>query len=112
MRLPATALALVALTPAARPAEPDARKAIDDGLRFLAKDALAWKADRACASCHHAPMALWALNEAKARGYAADEKAAAELAAWVVAKDDPAKVNPKQTPRAEANANQAPLMLA
>jgi hypothetical protein len=57
-------------------------------------------------------MALWALNEARARGYAAGDGAAAELTAWVLAKDDPGKVNPKQKDRGEVTANQAPLMLA
>src|SRR3954454_8285452 len=112
MRLPAALLAVAGLAPAAGGAEPDARPAVDAGLKFLAGDAVAWKEERQCASCHHAPMALWALNEARARGYAVDDKAGAGLTAWVLATDDPARVNPKQKERPEANANQAPLMLA
>ena len=34
-------------------------------------------------------MTLWSLNEAKKQGYAVDEKALADLTAWVLAKDDP-----------------------
>lgn len=112
MRIPAIIAVLVALAPATRAAEPEARGAIDRGLKFLAEDATAWKAERKCASCHHVPMAIWALNEAKKRGYAADEKALAELTAWVLAKDDPAKVNPKQKERPTVNVNQTPLMLS
>ena len=105
---------------------------IDKGLAFLAKDALTWKAERKCSSCHEAPMALWSLNEAKKFGYGVDEKAITELTQWVVAEDDPAKVFPKpappaeapktdipkaetpktETPKTETLVNQTPLMLA
>jgi hypothetical protein len=103
---------LVALAHAAQAGEPDARGAIDRGLKFLAEDAVAWKADRKCSSCHHAPMAIWTLNEAKRGGYAVEDKALAELNAWVLAKDDPAKVSPKQPDRKDVFVNQTPLMLA
>src|SRR5262249_18018623 len=105
-------LVLVALAPALPAAEPDARKAIDNGLKFLTEEAVAWKAERKCSSCHHVPMTIWALNEAKGRGYAVDEKALAELTAWVNAKDDPGKVNPKQANRTAIIVNQTPLMLS
>src|SRR5262245_8397532 len=112
MHLPIALLVLAGSTPIVTAAEPDALKAIDRGLKFLAEDAVTWKAERKCASCHHIPMAIWALNEAKGRGYAVDDKARAELTAWAVAKDDPAKVNPKHPDRKQINVNQTPLMLA
>jgi hypothetical protein len=112
MRLPLTFLALTALTQAVPADEKDTRKTIDGGLKFLADEAVAWKADRKCASCHHIPMAIWTLNEGKQRGYAVDDKALAELSAWALAKDDPAKVNPKQQERKQVHVNQTPLMLA
>ena len=112
MRLAVAVLVLAALAQPLSAAEPDVRKVINGGLKFLADDAVAWKADRNCSSCHHIPMAIWTLNEAQRRGYAVDDKAAAELTAWVVAKDDPAKVNPKQQERKEVIVNQTPLMLA
>jgi hypothetical protein len=107
-------LILVATGAIARAADPSTliRTTIDRGLAFVAKDALTWKTVRKCASCHHAPMAIWTLNAAKQQGFAIDEKALAELTAWVLAKDDPAKVFPKQAPRTETNVNQTPLMLA
>ena len=115
MRLLAAVFALAALAPAAPAAEPDIRTAIADGLKFLAADSVEWKTERKCASCHHAPMALWALHEAKKHGYTVDDKAVAELTTWLLAKDDPAKINPKQpkptTPPAVL-VNQTPLMLA
>jgi hypothetical protein len=112
MRLSVAAFVLAALAIGAPAAEPDARKTIDRGLKFIAEDAVAWKTERKCSSCHHIPMAIWTLNEAKKSGYAVDDKAAAELTAWAVAKDDPAKVNPKQSQRKEITVNQTPLMLA
>src|SRR5262245_16228313 len=94
----------------------DAKTAIDKGLAFLTKEAVTWKSARKCSSCHHAPMAIWSLNEAKKLGYAVDESALAELTAWIVAKDDPGKVFPNQPsnqqPPAEISVNQSPLMLA
>jgi hypothetical protein len=45
--------------------EPVAAAAIDRGLAFPAKDALAWKAQHQCVSCHHASMVVWAMREAK-----------------------------------------------
>src|SRR5262245_14893437 len=112
MRLLVSVFLLAAFTGAMPAAEPDTRKAIDSGLKFLAEDTVAWKSERKCSSCHHIPMTIWALNEAKRDGYAVDEKALAELTAWVTAKDDPAKVNPKQENRKQIFVNQTPLMLA
>ncbi|MDB5313996.1 MAG: hypothetical protein JWO38_8198 [Gemmataceae bacterium] len=112
MRHLAALLALSAVANSSPSAEPDARTAADRGLKFLAEEAVGWKEDRKCASGHHAPMGLWALNEAKARGFKVDDKAVSNLTGWVLAKDDPAKVNPRQPPRPEVTVNQTPLMLA
>lgn len=112
MRLPITLLAMFAVGTVAPAAEIDVRKVIDAGLKSLADDAVAWKSDRKCSSCHHVPMTIWTLNEAKQRGYSIDDKALAELTAWVVAKDDPGKVNPKQAEWKQIQVNQTPLMLA
>ena len=86
----------------------DAKAAIDKGLAYLAKEAVTWKAERKCASCHHAPFAIWSLNEAAKLGYAVDQKALAEVAAWVVAKDNPAKVFPNPPPKPENPAAETP----
>lgn len=112
-RLAATLLLLVGINNA-RSADPatDATRAIDQGLKYLAAEGLEWKSIRKCASCHHAPMTIWALNEAKKHGYRIDDNAVTALTNWVLAKDDPAKVNPKQPDTKVVNVNQAPLMLA
>src|SRR5262249_42954170 len=56
---------------------------IDRGLAFLAKDAMAWKKEHNCVSCHHAGMMIWAMREAKQRGDNVEEPVLAELTKWV-----------------------------
>jgi len=46
-----------------------ARQAIERALTFLEKDAVKWRDERGCATCHHGTMTVWALSEAKAQGY-------------------------------------------
>src|SRR5262245_56097974 len=95
-------LPLISLANVAVASEPvDVRETIQKGLAFLAEEVMDWKPARKCASCHHVPMGIWSLNEAKKRGYPVDEKAVAELTAWVLEPADPAKVFPAQAPRKE-----------
>ena len=58
------------------------RKAVERGLDFLKKDAAKWRNDRQCATCHHGTMTVWALCEAKSRGYDVAADALAETAKW------------------------------
>lgn len=62
--------------------------AIDRGLAFLKRDALAWKAKYKCASCHHASLVIWSMQEAKRRGRPVDELFLAELTQWVAGAGD------------------------
>lgn len=62
-------------------------RAIERGLAFLAKDALAWKADHNCVSCHHAGMVVWAMREAKRRSFAVDEAVLADMTQWMLPGD-------------------------
>ena len=57
----------------------DVNSAIDRGLAFLVKDALAWKKEHNCVSCHHAGLMIWATREAKLRGHTVDEPVLAEM---------------------------------
>lgn len=59
-----------------------ARAAIDRGLRFLIEDAVKWRKERQCATCHHGTMTVWALNEAKAQGFSVDGQKVADFTAW------------------------------
>src|SRR5262245_66635458 len=58
------------------------QKVIERGLAFLEKDALKWRKERGCATCHHGTMTVWALSEAKAQGYAVGAEAFAEIMEW------------------------------
>jgi hypothetical protein len=71
-----------------RPKPADVKATIDRGLAFLAKDALAWKKEHNCVSCHHASLVVWATREAKLRGHAVDEPVLAELTKWVAESGD------------------------
>src|SRR5687767_10896008 len=88
---PATTHPAKRAVPATRPAV-SVDEAIDRGLIFLTKDALAWKADHNCASCHHASLVIWSMHEAKRGGYTVDEPLLAELTKWVAESGD-GKVN-------------------
>src|SRR5439155_8866348 len=46
-----------------------AKQAANRGIAFLEKDALTWKKERQCSTCHHGAMTAWALSEANARHY-------------------------------------------
>ncbi len=69
-------------------ADSDVRTTIDRGLAFLAKDAVAWQEKYNCASCHHAAITIWALSEAKDRGFAVDEAVLADLTKRVAESGD------------------------
>jgi hypothetical protein len=59
-----------------------ARGAISRAMTFLQQDAVKWRADRGCATCHHGTMTVWALGEAQAQGHAVDGAALAEATKW------------------------------
>jgi hypothetical protein len=61
---------------------------IERGLGFLVKDALAWKAEHNCTSCHHAALVVWSMREAKLHGHSVDEPVLAELTKWVAESGD------------------------
>ena len=60
----------------------EARQTIERGLTFLEKDALVWRKEHQCATCHHGTMTVWALSEAKSRGYAVKPETLADVTAW------------------------------
>lgn len=83
LSLIAASFAISALADDAALEPHSANATIDRGLAFLAKDALAWKAEHKCASCHHAALIVWALREAKNSGGGVDEAVLAELTDWL-----------------------------
>jgi hypothetical protein len=66
----------------------DVGTTIDRGLAFLAKDAMAWRDEYKCTSCHHAALVIWSMHEAKRRGHAVDEPVLAELTKWLAESGD------------------------
>jgi hypothetical protein len=87
------AIVVVILSGTASAEEPrhersDVGATIDRGLDFLARDAMAWKKEHNCVSCHHAALVIWSMHEAKRRGHAVDEPVLAELTKWVAGSGD------------------------
>jgi squalene-hopene/tetraprenyl-beta-curcumene cyclase len=91
---------------------PSVKETINRGLAFLAKDNATWRKTKQCAECHHAPFTIWALNEGKKGGYPVDDKELADLTAWAVARDIPAKTVAKEPKKEPIEVNEAPLLLA
>ena len=58
------------------------RQAIERGLTFLQQDAAKWRKERKCSTCHHGTMTVWALTEAKSRGYKITAENLADMAKW------------------------------
>lgn len=67
---------------------PGAGLTIDLGLSFLASDARAWRKEHNCASCHHAALVIWAMQEARGRGIAVDESELKGLTKWMAESGD------------------------
>src|SRR5262249_5422124 len=63
-------------------APPQARKAAERGLTFLQQDGARWRKERKCATCHHGTMTVWALCEARSRGYAVTPESLADTVRW------------------------------
>src|SRR5262245_42647090 len=64
------------------PSTEQARRVVERGLTFLEVDAVKWRKERGCATCHHGMLTVWALSEAKAHGYPVNEPALADFMAW------------------------------
>lgn len=92
---------------------------IQRSLPFLAKEGAQWMRVRKCASCHHLPMAIWSLNEARNRGYEIDSQILNEVTAWtlggasalVEAKVLPDPTKPPDTSAGADNLNLAAIYL-
>lgn len=72
----------------ASPEPAGVRTTIERGLEFLTKDALAWKEKHNCVSCHHAALAIWAMQESRQRGFEVDDAVLADLTKWVAESGD------------------------
>lgn len=55
---------------------------VERAIRFLVDDAAKWRSTRGCSTCHHGVMSVWALTEAKTRGYAVPAEDLSQIAKW------------------------------
>jgi squalene-hopene/tetraprenyl-beta-curcumene cyclase len=97
--LPLLLMTVAGATPTGPPAEnqsaePPIRKVVERSLGFLEKEGVAWMTKQDCASCHHVPLMVWALNEARNKGYRINEQALGEVTTWALAPENQAKVFP------------------
>jgi hypothetical protein len=84
-------LFLAAIVPSGEPApQPhpaevtaaDVRRSVERALPFLDKSSAAWRSERKCVTCHQVPFTVWALTEAKNRGFAVEPAKLEDLTAW------------------------------
>lgn len=82
------------------PSDAQVRQAVERSVVYLQEEGVEWIHVHKCASCHHAAMGIWSLNEASARGFKVDSDALKELTTWTL--DDPVKSkmlpDPKEKP--------------
>lgn len=64
------------------------QQTVDRAIAYLQQESANWLNTRKCAACHHVPMPLWALSEAKRRGYAINEKFVADTAESLLGSKD------------------------
>jgi hypothetical protein len=60
----------------------DVRRGIERSLPFLEKSSSAWRTERKCVTCHQVPFGIWALHDAKGRGFAVDAVKLDDLTKW------------------------------
>lgn len=72
------------------------------GMDFLVKDAIQWRTDHNCASCHHASNVVWLMHEVKRVDRKVDETLLAELTKWLTESGDgkSSQPRPPAAPRA------------
>lgn len=81
--------------PKAAPTASEVRPSIERALTFLQKDAILWRDEHKCATCHHGAMTVWALSEARERGFTVPDEFLADMIKWskdkFVPKADPVR---------------------
>ena len=70
------------------------RKAVQRSTGYLAREGVTWMQKQQCASCHHIPFMVWALNEAREHGYPIEEKALDDVTTWALAERNHTQVFP------------------
>jgi hypothetical protein len=73
-------------------AGPQFRQVVQRSTEYLQKQGATWMKKQQCASCHHIPVMVWALNEARNRGYQVNDKLLSEVTSWAIAAENHAQV--------------------
>jgi hypothetical protein len=63
-------------------AGPQLRQVVQRSTEYLQKQGATWMKKQQCASCHHIPVMVWALNEARNQGYQVNDKLLSEVTSW------------------------------
>jgi hypothetical protein len=61
---------------------PPERIATERGLQFIQADAVKWRREKNCSTCHHGTMTIWVQSEAKSRGFAVVPEELQENVGW------------------------------
>ena len=56
---------------------------------FVVRDAIKWRTDKTCASCHHGTMTVWTLAEAKSQGFTVAAETFADKTIWRATQGQP-----------------------
>lgn len=64
------------------PSAHEAHRALARALGFIQKDAVKWREEHQCASCHHGALTVWVQNEARSRGYDVPTETLGENVEW------------------------------
>jgi hypothetical protein len=73
---------------------PQLGQVVQRSTEFLEKEGAAWMKKQQCPSCHHIPVMVWALGEARSRGYRVNEKLLGEVTSWALAAENRGQVFP------------------
>ena len=93
------------------PAAQRTRQAIERGLAFLEADAVKWRAEHTCATCHHGTFTVLAFAEAKQCGFPVEADKFADSVKWT--KDRLSKIDEPRDTRSGWNmVNTAAIYLA
>lgn len=60
----------------------DTRATVNRALTFIQLDAVKWRQEKTCSTCHHGTMTMWVQLEAKTRGYEIEENEFQENVRW------------------------------
>jgi hypothetical protein len=71
--------------PSEKPSVSSTQQIIERGVSFLEKDVISFMQANKCSACHHVPMALWSLHEAKRHNVNVTQKVLDDLQSHALA---------------------------